>query len=494
MPMIISSKGPQNVGQIHKQFICGNLFLSPEEYQRESAWNLPQKQLLIDTVFRGMDIPKFYLWKIDQYTLANGYPEGDAKTLYKDILEKKRKENDDPDPYVFEVVDGQQRIRTLLEFMGAKPPNSACYRGAWRDAFTSLDDTPMAKGKYYSQLNAEQQIRFDESQLTVMVLENATIDEIRDMFLRLQNGTPLNAQQKRDAMGSNIGRIARDLADLPFFKQSVSFENTDARHHLVASQMAQLELKDKIVSCTSRQLDKLYEHYKMAPVDSSVVSRARKIIGILGKVFPEKNPHLNQNYALSLYWLLSRILLTYDIPADQYSRIRENFENLDVARIEARDRDYSQPEDDLFEDLSLAMSRGNTGVDGISTRHDVVGQFLFDGVNLEERPELDPQRNFSHEEKLILYHRAQGRCQLDQQGAVCGRAVTFDDAVVDHVVPHSKGGRTELANGRIAFKSCNIARGNRDDFNPESDCHMVVVQDADSEKVDDEGEGADGEN
>jgi len=476
--MIISSKGPQSVGQILKQFRFGNLFLSPEEYQRESAWNLPQKQLLIDTVFRGMDIPKFYLWKIDQDTLANGYPEGDTKTLYKEILEKKRTENDDPDPYVFEVVDGQQRIRTLLEFMGEKPPNGACYRGAWHEAFASLDDTPMAKGKYYSQLNAEQQIRFDESQLTVMVLEKAPIDEIRDMFLRLQNGTPLNAQQKRDAMGSNIGCVARELADLPFFKQSVSFENTHASHNLVASQMLQLELKDKIVSCTSRQLDKLYEHYKKAPVDSSVASRTRKIIGILERVFPKKNPHLNQNYALSLYWLLSRILLTYDVPVDQYSMIRENFQNLDVARIEARDRDYERPEDELYEDLSLAMSRGNTGVDGISTRHDVVGQFLFDGVTLEEHPQLDLQRNFTHEEKLLLYHGAQGRCQLDHDGAMCGRAISFDDAVVDHIKPHSKGGRTELANGRIAFKSCNIARGNREGFNPKTDCHMVIAQDA----------------
>jgi len=57
-----------------------------------------------------------------------------------------------------------------------------------------------------------------------MVLEKASIDEIRDMFLRLQNGTPLNAQQKRDAMGSEIGRVARELAifhfhDLHQFRQ-----------------------------------------------------------------------------------------------------------------------------------------------------------------------------------------------------------------------------------------------------------------------------------
>jgi hypothetical protein len=36
--MMVSANGPQNVGQIQKPFIFGNLFLSPEEYQRENAW------------------------------------------------------------------------------------------------------------------------------------------------------------------------------------------------------------------------------------------------------------------------------------------------------------------------------------------------------------------------------------------------------------------------------------------------------------------------
>jgi hypothetical protein len=214
--MNITNTGPQNVGQIMKQFVCGNLFLSPDEYQRENAWDLPQKRLLIDTIFQGMDIPKFYLWKIDQRTLAEGYPPGEEQKLYKKILEHKRVENDDPDPYVFEVVDGQQRIRTFLEFMGVTPPNNKVYRGIWLQPFPTLPETPMAKGKFCKQLNAEQQIKFDEKPLTVVVLENTTISQIRDMFLRLQNGTPLNAQQKRDAMGSNAGRVAKDLATLPF--------------------------------------------------------------------------------------------------------------------------------------------------------------------------------------------------------------------------------------------------------------------------------------
>lgn len=309
-----------------------------------------------------------------------------------------------------------------------------------------------------------------------MVLECATIDEIRDMFLRLQNGTPLTAQQKRDAIGSSIGRIARDIAEMPFFVTSVNFGNTQSEHSLVASQMLMLELKDKIVSCTSRQLDKIYEHYRKATIDSVVVGRTKQIVSILGKIFPDKNQHLNQNYALSLYWLVSRIAIIYDIPINQYGHIKTNFEKLDVNRIEAMQNDYKQTDDGLYEDLSLAMSRGNTGIDGISTRHDILGRFIFDGVDLILHQKLDPNRNFTYEEKLLLYHKANGCCQIEYNGVICGRSINFDEAVVDHITPHSLGGKTELANGRIAFKSCNIARGNRSDFDPATKCHLIAPE------------------
>lgn len=119
--MIITNNGPQSIGQIRTHFQAGTLFLSPEEYQRENAWNLSQKKLLIDTVFRNMDIPKFYLWKIDQATLQNNYPDGDIKEIYRGILANKVR-NGNPNPFVYEVVDGQQRIRTFLEFMRIPPP------------------------------------------------------------------------------------------------------------------------------------------------------------------------------------------------------------------------------------------------------------------------------------------------------------------------------------------------------------------------------------
>jgi hypothetical protein len=55
--MRITANGPQSIGQVARYYHLGNLFLSPVEYQRESAWDLDQKKLLIDTIFIPWRMP-----------------------------------------------------------------------------------------------------------------------------------------------------------------------------------------------------------------------------------------------------------------------------------------------------------------------------------------------------------------------------------------------------------------------------------------------------
>ena len=60
------------------------------DYQRPPVWSTAQKQLLVDSVLRGYDVPKFY-WR---------------------QVSKK--------PVKFDVVDGQQRIRAICGFLDGK--------------------------------------------------------------------------------------------------------------------------------------------------------------------------------------------------------------------------------------------------------------------------------------------------------------------------------------------------------------------------------------
>jgi hypothetical protein len=115
-----------------------------------------------------------------------------------------------------EVVDGQQRLRTIWGFVD----------GAFslaRDA-DPIGSTKIA-GCKYADLEDELRIAIDTYTLDVVILEDTDEDEVREMFLRLQNGTTLKAQEKRNAMPGAMRDFVKGLVDHPFFA-SCFFSNS----------------------------------------------------------------------------------------------------------------------------------------------------------------------------------------------------------------------------------------------------------------------------
>jgi len=67
--------------------------------------------------------------------------------------------------------------------------------------------------------------------------------------------------------------------------------------------------------------------------------------------------------------------------------------------------------------------------------------------------ERDPQRSFSQWQRDILFRIANGRCQR------CGVELTAEMAWhADHVIPHSRGGRTTISNGQALCPLCNLTK------------------------------------
>ena len=123
-----------------------------KEYQRADVWSRPQQALLIDSILRGFDIPKIYVHKL---------PPG------RDIL--------------FEVIDGKQRLTAIWSFLsdGFSLPKEHAV------VFPDLGDL---SGKRWSQLPASAQDVLQFASVTVSALEDATKDNINELFLRLQKG------------------------------------------------------------------------------------------------------------------------------------------------------------------------------------------------------------------------------------------------------------------------------------------------------------------
>lgn len=70
------------------------------------------------------------------------------------------------------------------------------------------------------------------------------------------------------------------------------------------------------------------------------------------------------------------------------------------------------------------------------------------------------RRNYSEEERKIIYNRSSGRCEL------CGKRLLFEEMTLDHIVPVSMGGADDMENLQASCLACNQFKSNilPDDF------------------------------
>ena len=118
--------------------------------------------------------------------------------------------------FAFEPLDGQQRLNAIFSFItdGYELPMDA----------DDVDGEKVA-GKKWSELSSMLQIQFFNQSIDVVHLIGYTDEEIDETFLRLQNGTPLKAAEKRRAIAGNMRNVVSELAKHDIFKNYCSFAN-----------------------------------------------------------------------------------------------------------------------------------------------------------------------------------------------------------------------------------------------------------------------------
>jgi len=383
------------------------------DFQRPAVWSRAQKQLLIDTILREYDIPKLY-W---------------------------RKVASKPDRY--DVVDGQQRLRAVWDFFENQfplPRNSDPIEG---EAVANL---------YYRDLPDDLRMRFDVYALDVVVLEESDEDEVREMFLRLQNGTSLKAQEKRNAYPGNMRSFVRQLVGHDFFK-SVGFLNSRFNHDLVAAQLVCLELAGGPTNIKSADLNKMYETNVDFDVKSSQAKSVQRTLKILAEAFPEKTPELERFNVISLYCVASELQQNYAF--DQIKPLIHDW----FLDFEGDRRNQDQKSDDEADSEWVGykekISHSTDSTDSIRARMEfMLRHFLERNPAIERK---DNQRGFTHVQRLTVFRRDKGHCQLKLK---CdGAKLTWDDWHCDHTIAWTHGGKTTVENGRAACTACNQSKG-----------------------------------
>ena len=393
--------------------------IDPEpDYQRPPVWSRKQKQLLMDTILRNYDIPKFY-WRA--VTREDG---------------KK-----------YEVIDGQQRLRAIWEFASDGFPLG-------RD-IDPIDGYNVA-GRKYSDLPDEVMEIFDTYSIDVVVVTDAQSaeheEEVRDMFLRLQNGTTLKAQEKRNARTGRMRDFVKEVSAHHFF-ESCKFANARFTYDHIAAQTILIELEGGPTNVKDADLNRMYDDQRDFDRDGPTAKKVRRTYDFLAKAFPEKTPELERYNVINLYCLASLLIDGY-VWQDLAEPLADWFIKFEGRRKE-NDKLADEERDWSLVEYKRLTSYSTDAEESIGARLKMLEERFF-----LAHPDIklkDPTRTFSHEQRIAIFRRDRGRCQLKLK---CdGKKVAWDNWHADHIAPHVAGGETTVSNGQIACPACNQAKG-----------------------------------
>ncbi|MGB2998736.1 MAG: DUF262 domain-containing protein [Phycisphaerae bacterium] len=416
-----------------------NNMLAPNpEYQRGPVWKRPQKKRLIDSILRGYPISMIYLHHIARS--VSGHRRDDL-----------------------EIIDGQQRIDALYEFSeGAfklfDPVRDA--REARFPIFIRKMPCPWA-GKNFDSLDPDIRDRFLDTKLPVAIIAatDANANEPRDLFIRLQAGMPLNAQEKRDAWPGGFTDFVLKVAGKPeiprypgheFFPELMGARRgTRGKLRQLAAQMMMLFMAhretggERLCDINANQIDDFYYEHMEFDATSPEAKRFEQVLAKIRWFLGDRRKNLLAHEAIHLVLLIGTLMDHYTRSwepgfATAFDRFREH-----VVQDKATRYDDSPGE---FWLKYASLTRVNADrADNIRRRHEFFCQKMLEWLSPQPK---DPTRTFGPLEREIVYYRDGRRCHF------CGKEVAWKEAEIHHVNPHAEGGPTGLANGVLVHKQC----------------------------------------
>src|ERR1035441_366550 len=223
-----------SVGEVVNMYKEGELIINPD-FQRLFRWEVGQKSKLIESLLLGIPIPSIFVFEKE-----------DSK---------------------WELIDGLQRVSTLLEFMGLlKTPVTKTFLPPsileGTSYLPSLSNVVWEKSNLIPGVPVEQQNELDKplqlairrSRLTVEILKRPSSNSTKyDLFQRLNaGGTPANPQELRNCVVI--------MANAPYFRFMKQRAENDDFQKVIAVTPEQIE-KQKHIEYLSRFLVHTYVPY-----------------------------------------------------------------------------------------------------------------------------------------------------------------------------------------------------------------------------------------
>lgn len=409
------------------------------EYQRGAVWSSVHQKKLIDSLMRGYPLPIIYLHHIKKG--VGNYSRDDL-----------------------EIIDGQQRINALYNFSEGAFSLFDPVADEQKARFPAfIKDQPCEwAGKTFDQLSPELKDKFLSTELTVAMIETDQINEVRDLFVRLQSGLPLNNQETRDAWPGEFTEFILklggkpDLARYPghrFFKDILKMKpRTDrGKTRQLSAQLSMLFLNkyrqgsDHFCSINAPAInDFYYANLDFSREDNGALRLHSVLDKIVDIVDPSKLPKLRAHDAIHIMLLVDSLMDDY-APSweDKFQGALEKFA-ANFAEAKATKDEVEQNE--FWSQYGQRTRVSSDTAETIEKRHNFYTRKIFEYMMPLDKK--DPKRLFGEVERTILFYRQNKKC------AVCDSSLKLSDCEIHHVVEHSQAGPTELGNGAAVHKSC----------------------------------------
>ena len=188
--------------------------------------------------------------------------------------------------------------------------------------------------------------------------------------------------------------------------------------------------------------------------NSATAREVNKALADMLKAFPEKTPELEKHNAISMFLLFRYLRKNFAIGGREVE-IGKWFTDFEQFRSADSQKSTDERDNELVV-YQEKTSHSTDSEDSLEFRQKVLRTRLFEAI--PDLKPLDRQRAFTEGQRLAIWRRDKGVCQLriKCEGAKCG----WDDHWhADHKIPWSQGGETTVENGQVACSACNLAKG-----------------------------------
>jgi hypothetical protein len=229
-------------------------YIEYPEFQREpTVWVPKRKQLLIDSMLVGLDIPKIYLFSPDNDEYC---PPGMKDAKGNQV-------------HYYDCVDGQQRIVSVIEFFDGK---------------LRLED-----GRFWKDLLPPEQKNLLNYEFTIALIKEASDDDLRLLFLRLQLGAPLVVGEKLKVLKGDMRNFVFEVGvNHPFFVK-LTIQNRRYTRETVFAQICinsfYRTLKGTFYTARYEELKAFFEQYSNLSNYAEIMSRIVKTLDLMNKYF-----------------------------------------------------------------------------------------------------------------------------------------------------------------------------------------------------------------